>query len=127
MRTESVIREEASTERPNRRLIVSVRYPVFDDFSEVWRLLLLSIFSVEITRSIFFMANVRDTSPFYFRLTLLIVVGFAAAIVSYLVFTYAHRRKKEKTDRIIYNISSSNAQFFTMIENEILESLKTES
>jgi hypothetical protein len=127
MRTESTLAAREETGTSSTRLIISVQSPEFDGFSEVWRLLLLSIFSVEITRSIFFMSTVKDTSPFYFRLTLLVVVAFAAAILSYLVFTHARRLKKSKRDKIVHNISSDNARFFAMIENEVLESLKTHS
>lgn len=109
------------------RLIISVQSPEFDGFSQVWRLLLLSIFSAELTRSIFFLSRLKDTSPFYFRLTLLIVISFTAAILSYLIFMFARRLKKSKRDNVVHNISSDNARFFTMIENEVLDSLRTHS
>ena len=110
---------------PGTHLVISVKSPGLNDFSELWRLLLLSIFAVESVRNTFFLFTVRDTSPFYFRLTLLVEVAFAVAILSYLLFSYAHRTKKSKRDRIVHNISSRNAQFFTMIEDEVLESIKT--
>jgi hypothetical protein len=110
-------------EHGDRQLIVCIQSPAFIDSLTLERFILLGLVAIEFGRSLLFISTATGGSSFYSKLTLLMDIVVIAAIGSYLSFTSAYRRKKSKRDMIVHNISSQNAQFFTMIEDEVFDSI----